>query len=344
MSPAKKLLPLAFVAALGLAACSSGEPSADPAAETSSEPSSLSGTLTVYTSEPQAKIDEIIAGFNEINPDVNVEVFRAGTGELKTRIATEQENGEVQADVLLAADVPTFEAYKEADALAKLDVEFPDSIAETYIDPEGYWVGTRVIPTVIAYNTNAQPNPPKSWEELADSEYAGQIAMPNPDVSGAAAFNAAVWLDDAQLGEEWLTKLMSNKPVILESNGPVGQAVAEGTNGIGVVVDYVARELAQQGSPIDLVYPSDGAPYVSQPVGVFADSDVQDLANAFIDYLISEEGQKTAVAQSYLPVRSDVGVPEGAPNMNDLKLLNPDLSVIAEKQADAVATFNSLVQ
>ncbi|WP_240793048.1 hypothetical protein [Arthrobacter crystallopoietes] len=54
-----------------------------------------SGTLTVYTSEPQAKIDEVIAAYNEVNPNVKVEVFRAGTGELKTRIATEKQTGEI---------------------------------------------------------------------------------------------------------------------------------------------------------------------------------------------------------------------------------------------------------
>src|SRR5690606_24886480 len=99
------------------------------------------------------------------------------------------------------------------------------------------------------------------------------ITMPNPDVSGAAAYNAAVWLNTPELGEAWLEGLAANEPVIAESNGPVGQAVAAGTQPVGIVVDYLVRELAAKGSPIALSYPTDGVPYVSQPAGIFADSD-----------------------------------------------------------------------
>ena len=57
-------------------------------------------------------------------------------------------------------------------------------------------------------------------------------------------------------------------PTILESNGPVGQAVADGTSG-WALLSITSPEMGEQGSPIDLVYPSDGAPYVSQPAGIF---------------------------------------------------------------------------
>lgn len=301
-------------------------------------------TITVYTSEPQAKIDEIVSAFEEQHDGANVEVFRAATGELKARLATEQESGGIQADVLLAADVPTFEAYAAEGALAELDIDNAGDLEDNLLDKEGFWVGTRIIPTVIAYNTEVISDAPTSWAELTNAEYSGQIAMPNPDVSGAAAFNTAVWLTEDDLGETWLEDLVANDPTVLESNGPVGQAVAGGTNGIGIVVDYVIRELAEQGSPVDLEYPTDGVPYVSQPAGVFANSENQETANAFVDFLISEQGQQLAVEQSYLPVRGDVGVPEGAPELAELNLLDPDLNEIAATQNDAVDLFNSMVR
>ena len=302
-----------------------------------------SGTLTVYTSEPQAKIDEVIAAYNEVNPNVEVEVFRAGTGELKTRIATEKQTGEIQADVILAADVPTFEGYVAEGDLQELDLENAGELNQDVVDAEGFYVGTRIIPTVIAYNTGLLDAAPESWAELADPAFKGKIAMPNPDVSGAAAFNTAVWLEEEALGGKWLTQLMANEPTVLESNGPVGQAVAGGTVPIGVVVDYVARELAEKGSPVALNYPTDGVPYVSQPAGIFTDAGNPAAANDFIDFLISQEGQKLAVEQSYVPVRGDVGVPEGAPELSELKLINPDLDKIAGGQVAAVEKFNSLL-
>ncbi|GEK80287.1 ABC transporter substrate-binding protein [Agrococcus baldri] len=329
--------------AIVLAGCSAAE--AEPAADGSAAPSGAeASTITVYTSEPQEKIDEIIAAFNEQRPEITVEVFRAGTGDLTARIESERAAGEVQADVLLAADAPTFEGYAAEGLLAELDTADEAALDPAVLDAEGYYVGTRIIPTVIAYNTDAVESAPTSWQELTDPSYADRLVMPNPDVSGAAAFNAAVWLDEEQLGEEWLTALAENQPVIVDSNGPASQAIASGAQPVGVVVDYLVRDLAAAGSPIAVSYPEEGVPFVSQPAGIFASSDEVAASQAFVDFLVSAEGQQLAVEQAYLPVRGDVGTPEGAPAMADIALLNPDLDVIAETKADAVATFNALFQ
>jgi len=301
-------------------------------------------TITLYTSEPQEKADALVAAFSEVQPNVTVEVFRAGTGDLTARIEAERTAGEVQADVLLAADAGTFEGYAADDLLLAYTPADIDAINPDVVDPEGFYTGTRIIPTVIAYNTGLVDSPPTSWKDLTDASYADRIVMPNPDVSGAAAYNAAVWLDDDQLGEEWLTALAANKPVIADSNGPVSQAVASGTQPVGIVVDYLVRELAAAGSPIAVAYPEEGVPYVSQPVGIFAATDEQAASEAFVDFLVSEAGQSLAVEQSYLPVRSDVGTPEGAPSMEDIAILSPDLETIRATQDDAVTTFNRLFQ
>ncbi|MDJ0394364.1 ABC transporter substrate-binding protein [Rhodococcus sp. G-MC3] len=326
---------LTLIAAL--AACS--EP-ADPAGASAA---SGSGTLTVYTSEPQAKIDALNAEFTAANPDIDVQVYRAGTGDLNARIAAERETGKIGADILLAADAPTFEGYKDDNLLLQYTPADVAALNQDIVDPDGYYVGTRIIPTVIAYNTNTVTGPPTSWKDLANPKYKGQITLPNPDVSGAAAYNTAVWLGEESLGEPWLEGLAANDPIVAESNGPVGQAVAAGTAPIGIVVDYLVRELAAKGSPIALEYPTDGVPYISQPAGIFQDSANQEAAKKYVDFLVSKRGQEIAVDQQYLPVRDDVGTPDGAPSLGDLTLLNPDLAKITASQPDAVKRFNELV-
>jgi len=338
-TPARSLA-LIVALGLGLTACSgSSEPAADAeAAAGTTDPA----TITLYTSEPQEKIDAVVAAFNEEHPEITVEVFRAGTGDLTARIESERTSGEVQADVLLAADAATFEGYKDADLLAPYSPADADAINPDVVDPDGFYVGTRIIPTVIAYNTTMVDSPPTSWQDLTDPQYAGKITMPNPDVSGAAAYNAAVWFGTPELGEPWLEELAANEPVIAESNGPVSQAVASGTQPVGVVVDYLVRDLAAAGSPIAVSYPSEGVPFVAQPAGIFADSDEPEASAAFIDFLVSEAGQTLAVEQSYLPVRNDVGTPEGAPAMDDLAVLNPPLDEVTATKEQAVARFNEL--
>lgn len=338
----KILLTLTGALALTLAACG-GADSSDTTGEATTATTGGTGTVTLYTSEPQAKVDELLAAFNETHPDITVEVFRAGTGDLTARIETELATGEPRADVLLAADAPTFENYVDQELLMPLEVD-TDGILEEVVDPEGYYVGTRVIPTVIAYNTTAIDTPPASWTELTDPRYADRIVMPNPDVSGAAAFNAAVWMLDGDLGEQWLTDLAANAPVIADSNGPVSQAVAAGTQPVGIVVDYLVRDLAAQGSPIEVSYPSEGVPYVYQPVGVFAATDQAEASMTLANWLVSAEGQELAVQQNYLPVRDDVDSPAGAPAMDELTLMEFDLDEVNENRTAAVELFNSLFQ
>lgn len=120
----------AAATALVLVACS--EPT-EGGSDTDADSTAASGdeqvTITVYTSEPEEKVDEINAAFMEAHPDINVEVYRAGTGDLNPRIASEKQSGDIEADVLWAADSPTFEGYAADGDLAELQ----------NVDTEGSW-------------------------------------------------------------------------------------------------------------------------------------------------------------------------------------------------------------
>ncbi|MDO5669951.1 MAG: ABC transporter substrate-binding protein [Corynebacterium sp.] len=303
-------------------------------------------TITVYTSEPEEKVDEINAAFEAANPDIKVEVYRAGTGDLNARIAAEKESGSIEADILWAADSATFETYKEAGDLAELqDVDTSELIDEA-LDADNHYVGTRIIPTVIAYNTDIidEADAPQSWADLVDPRFQGQLVMPDPAVSGAAAFNASVWKNDSQLGEDWINALGENTPMIAQSNGPTSQEIAGGGHPVGVVVDYLVRDLAEAGSPIAAVYPTEGAPYITEPAGVFESSDNKEAAERYINFLLSEEGQKIAVEQAYLPVREDVGTPADTPPLHEIALMTPDLQVVTEDKDAAVELFQNAMQ
>lgn len=332
---------LTGVMALGLAGCS--EPAEDPNAGIGA--SDANTVLTVYTSEPEEKVDEINAAFEKENPDIQVEVYRAGTGDLKARIDSETQSGKVEADLIWAADAPTFEGFKDDDLLAELqDVDTGD-VMDDAVDEDGYYVGTRIIPTVIAYNTDAieESDAPTSWTGLTDEKYKGKIVLPDPAVSGAAAFNATVWMNNDELGESWVEGLGANQPMIAASNGPTSQEIAGGGHPVGVVVDYLVRDLAAKGSPIKEVYATEGSPYITEPIGVFADSQQQEAAEKYINYVLSEEGQKIAVEQNYLPVIDGVGTPGNAPELDEIELMDVDMDTLTDDRQRSVEFFqNSL--
>ena len=337
----------AAATAFVLVACSEPtEGGSDAAADSTGASGDEQVTLTVYTSEPEEKVDEINAAFMEAHPDITVEVYRAGTGDLNARIASEKESGDIEADILWAADSPTFEGYAAEGDLAELENVDTDGIMEEVVDEEGFYVGTRIIPTVIAYNTDviSEDEAPKSWQDLLDPKYKDQLVMPDPAVSGAAAFNASVWLESDELGEDWITALGENQPMIAQSNGPTSQEIASGSRPVGVVVDYLVRDLAEAGSPIATAYPEEGSPYITEPAGIFEASENKEAAEAYINFLLSEEAQEIAFDQAYLPVRESMNTPEGTPALADINLLNPDLEAVTEGQDAAVATFQDAMK
>ncbi|WCZ34434.1 MULTISPECIES: ABC transporter substrate-binding protein [Corynebacterium] len=337
----------AGVAMLALAGCS--EPSENAGSNTATSGAedgatdSAAGSLTLYTSEPEEKVDEIIAAFNEEHPDVDVQVYRAGTGDLKARIEAEKASGSVEADLIWAADAPTFEAFKSEDLLAQLNDVETGEVIDGAVDPEGYYVGTRIISTVLAYNTSVidEADAPQSWTDLTDARFRDKIVMPDPAVSGAAAYNATVWMNNDELGEDWLTALGENAPMIAASNGPTSQEIAGGGHPVGVVVDYLVRDLAAQGSPVKEVYATEGSPYITEPIAVFADSKSQSAAELFINFVLSKKGQELAVEQNYLPIIDGVGTPGEAPELDDIALMDADLQTLTDDRARSVEFFQS---
>lgn len=336
-------------AALTLAGCS--EPSVDDSAahggnDGAAEQSGDKTVITVYTSEPEEKVDQINQAFTEENPDVEVQVYRAGTGDLKARIDAEKSSGKVEGDLIWAADAPTFEEFKEQDLLSKFDAVTTDEVLEEVVDEDGYYVGTRLIPTVIAYNTDVidQADAPKSWADLTDEKYMEKIVMPDPAVSGAAAFNATVWMNNEKLGETWVEDLGKNKPMIAASNGPTSQEIAGGGHPVGVVVDYLVRDLAAKGSPIKEVYATEGSPYITEPIGVFKDSEKKEAAQRYINFILSEKAQKLAVEQNYLPVLESVGTPGDAPKLDDIELMTVDQETLTNDRQRSVDFFQNSVK
>jgi iron(III) transport system substrate-binding protein len=90
----------------------------------------VSGTLVLYTSQPNADAQATVDAFTAAYPDVEVEWVRDGTTQMMARLATEFEAGSPQPDVLLIADMVTMEGLKQEGRL----MAHPDADTSAY-DP-----------------------------------------------------------------------------------------------------------------------------------------------------------------------------------------------------------------
>ena len=74
---------------------------------------------------------------------------------------------------------------------------------------------------------------------------------------------------------------------------------------------------------------------MTEPVAILSTAKNPDAAKAFVDFLISKEGQELAAAMGYLPAHPDVAPPEGFPARDKIKLLGFDPSkALAEDEAN----------
>lgn len=295
------------------------------------------GTLTLYTSQPEADATKTVEAFKAANPGVEVEIFRSGTSDLLTKLAAEFAAGAPQPDVLLIADAVSMELLKKDGRLLAYAEAAVEGLAQDSYDAGRTYFGSKLITTGIAYNTAAAERP-ESWADLARPAYKDGLVMPSPLYSGAAAYMMSGMALDPALGWEFYTGLKDNGAIAVRGNGAVLKAVAGGEKPYGVLVDFMALNARAQGSPIEFVFPAEGVTAVTEPVAILSTAKNPDDGRRFVDFILSDDGQKLARDMGYLPARASAGRPDWLPEGVEIKLMPVDIEAVTGRiEADKAA-------
>jgi iron(III) transport system substrate-binding protein len=293
------LLGAATSAALVLAAMAAPAGAQEP----SDDPTMVEGAITVYTSVTQDTVDAVLAALEEVNPDLQVEVFRAPTGELDARIATELRTGGTDADLLWLTDPLSVGRYEAEGLLAPLADDVFELVPEAYRGET--FVGTRLLNLVLVSAVDME-DPPTSWAELAGAE---GVVMPDPGFAGSAFAALGYLATDDDYGFDFYEALKDNGAVVVQSPVDVVNGVAEGIYGTGITLDKIARDTKAAGAPIEVTWPEPGAIALFSPAAVVAGSDDVAAAEAFQAFLVSSAGQAAIASTGWQPVRADVEWP-----------------------------------
>jgi iron(III) transport system substrate-binding protein len=294
----------------------------------------VAGKLVLYTSQPDRDAQATIAGFRRLHPGVEVEVFRSGTTEVMAKLAAEFAAGQPRPDLLFIADAASMEALKAENRLEAHPDARIDGIPAALVDKDRMYFGTKVISTGIVYNKAAK-TVPTSWADLAKPEYKGQISMASPLYSGAAAIKLSAVAARPDLGWRFVEALKANDATAVRGNGAVLRAVATGEKTYGILVDFMAFNAKAQGSPVEFVFPREGVTVVTEPVAILRTAQNKPAARAFVDYLLSDEGQKLALSLGYFATKSGVGRPAWLPAGAELNLMPVDIAaVVSTIEAD----------
>src|SRR5260370_23755590 len=168
-----------------------------------------SGKLTLYTSQPDKIAAETVAAFNKKEPGVEVEIFRSGTTEVMNKLQAELVAGDPRADVLFIADAVTMEQLKADNRLLAFPGADVAALPAAAYDKDFTYVGSKLITTGIMSNTSAKR--PASWQDLLAPEAKGQVILPSPLYSAAAAIHMAAFSDNQLLGRSYTAPICSKR-------------------------------------------------------------------------------------------------------------------------------------
>ncbi|HVZ65290.1 MAG TPA: ABC transporter substrate-binding protein [Lacunisphaera sp.] len=203
---------------------------------------------------------------------------------------------------------------------------------ETYWDREGRWFGYVLGSYGILYNRDALrrlgfTRPPEQWTDLAHWRYFGELALCDPTKSGSMteAFEnviqqqmhaalqrlqaarpelprARLEAEAVQAGwlEGWrlLQQLGANARYFTDTSQKPPIDVAAGNCAAGMCIDFYGRGQVEAtrrrggGDRLGFAAPPGGTAYSVDPVGILRGAHHRPAAEAFIEFLLSLEGQK----------------------------------------------------
>ena len=94
-------------------------------------------------------------------------------------------------------------------------------------------------------------------------------------------------------------------------------------------------------TPDPLHYES-GLPAVTEPVAILRTAQNAAAARAFVDFILSDEGQKLAVSMGYIPAKASVGMPAWYPAGAKINLMPTDIKRVVQSNSDNLKRFAEL--
>ena len=259
--------------------------------------------------------------------------WRAETGETVTIQQSHGGSGKQARSVIdgLEADVVTLALESDIDAIAKNSQKIsPDWRARLPNNSAPY------TSTIIFLVRKGNPKAINDWGDLVKDGV--EVITPNPKTSGGARWNyLAAWAwasaqyggDEAKV-KDYIGTLFAHVPVL--DTGARGSTVTFAGKELGDVLlaweneAYLAlEEFGAEG--FDVVYPPTSI--LAEPPVAVVDANVdakgtRKLAEAYLNYLYSEEGQRLAAKHHYRPSKPELVPADELAKLPEITLISID--------------------
>jgi putative spermidine/putrescine transport system substrate-binding protein len=286
--------------------------------------SAQAGERTLYLgayggSTEKLMMEVLLPAWEEAN-DAKV-VYVPGNS-TKTLAKLQAQKGNQELDVVFLDDGPMYQAVA---------LGFCDTIKDAAIFEDVYdiakmgtekAIGIGFVATGLAYDKaafekNGWPVP-TSWTDLADAKYQGKVVV--PPVTNTYGLHALVMTARLRGGGEsnidpgfdaFVKEVAPNVLTFEPSSGKLSELFQTGEAALAVWGSGRLKSLNDTGFPGGFVYPKEGAVALMVGTCPVVDSDVPDLAQSLIQYLLNPEVQaQIAEAKAWGPTNMKASLSE----------------------------------
>jgi iron(III) transport system substrate-binding protein len=233
--------------------------------------------------------------FEKRYPFVKVEMADMGSQDAAERFIAEETAGRHLTDTISLA-VPDMPVILNQNLVAKYPTPATQRVPkqfEGFLDKQNRWVPWYWSEHGISYNTNLNPSDkaPKSWQDLCNPAYKGQVSFDPPETRFMVGLYVMMGGEKFQA---WLKCLGENQPIIQRGHTQRMNLMLSGDHAIqGDNFLYVGAQEKKKDpkTPYAIVY---SAPILAYAGAMIINKNTQNphAAALFSDWTLSEEGQK----------------------------------------------------
>lgn len=303
------------------------------------------GKLAFYSALELATAERFARSFEAKYPGIAVRVERSGAERVFQRIAQEQASRIYGVDVVCTTDPAHFIDWKRNDWVAPyVTEEMVQHYPANSIDPDGMHATVCAWLEVIGYNTDLvkREDAPKSYADLLDPKWRGKLVKGHPGYSGAIL--TATYILVREFGWPYLEKLAEQKVLQVQSAAEPPKKIQIGERAVMVDGnDYSLELLKAKNQPVEVVYPTEGAPLITVHNGVFKSAPNPNAARLFQAYMFSREAQQIFIdIFSHRSLHAQAKEGPGHTPLSSIKILRADTPSVQAQSEELKSRYAKL--
>jgi iron(III) transport system substrate-binding protein len=294
------------------------------------------GKLVFYTSVETEFARALTVAFEAKYPFIKTDVFRSTHEKILSRLNVERQTGTFTADTMSVGEFETYHMQKKG-FIAPYKSSYAAAYPEGFKDPSGYWTDLYDNVIVTAYNTTRvkRDEVPRRYEDLLHPRWKGRMVL---DQNEDRWFANMLYLMGEKKGMEFMQTLAKQNVSIRGGRSLVTQLLGAGEYDLQIVAYWYRPHLMKkQGAPVDWIA-IEPAIVALHPISIVEKAPHPSAARLFIDFTISDEGQKIFIQRGRESAKPGLK-PEGYPV--HLKLF-PSRVQLAEKLEEYTQRYRLL--